>query len=39
MVAIRCTALKEECPFAFEDSVTVFALQVRLLEDEHFRRL
>lgn len=34
MVAIHCTALKEECPF--EDSVTVFALQVRLLEDEHF---
>lgn len=39
MVAIRCTALKEECPFAVEDSVTVFALQVRLLEDEHFWRL
>lgn len=36
MVAVRCTALKEECPFAFEDSFTVFALQVRLLGDEHF---
>lgn len=36
MVATRCTVLKEECPFAFEDSLTVFALQVRLIEDEHF---
>lgn len=36
MVAVRCTALKEECPFAFDVSVPVFALQVRLLEDEHF---
>lgn len=32
MVAISCTVLIEECPSPFEDSLTVFALQVRLLE-------
>lgn len=32
MVAINCTVLIEECPSPFEDSLTVFALQVRLLE-------
>lgn len=36
MVAISCTVLMEECPTPFEDSLTVFALQVRLLEDENF---
>lgn len=36
MVAISCTVLMEECPSPFEDSLTVFALQVRLLEDENF---
>lgn len=36
MVAISCTVLIEECPSPFEDSLTVFALQVRLLEDENF---
>lgn len=35
MVAISCTVLIEECPSPFEDSLTVFALQVRLLEDEN----
>lgn len=35
MVAISCTVLMEECPSPFEDSLTVFALQVRLLEDEN----
>ena len=34
MVAISCTVLTEECPSLSEDSLTVFALQVRLLEDE-----
>lgn len=39
MVAISCTVLIEECPSPFEDSLTVFALQVRLLEDENVRCL
>lgn len=39
MVAISCTVLIEECPSPFEDSLTVFALQVRLLEDENLRCL
>ena len=36
MVAIGCTVLMEECPSPFEDSLTVLALQVRLLEDGKF---
>lgn len=33
-VAIRCTVRTTECPSPSWDSRTVFALQVRLLEDE-----
>lgn len=39
MVAISCTVSIDDCPSPFEDSLTVFALQVRLLEDENLRRL
>lgn len=36
---MSCTVLLEECPSPFEYSWTVFALQVRLLEDENLWRL